>query len=268
VLNRLGYSLKKVRKTLPLKRIEQTDAIFENVALNRTKSSIGTLQLSVDVKDKVRVGQLSRKGYHRGKEAVDALDKDQHWNDTLVPFGILEIASAKSTIIVGNSKETSDFLADGFEKWYEMEKENLKLNGIHTLEIYADNGPAIHSHRTQFIKRMMEFACITNLDIHLIYYPPYHSKYNPIERVWSAVEQYWNGTILSSVEKVIKTLQNVKWKNIPLKAVFMDKVYQKGVTLSDKEMATLEEYLNRKSGLEKWDVWIKPSVEMGRLFFE
>jgi Rhodopirellula transposase DDE domain len=268
VLNRLGYSLKKVRKTLPLKRIEQTDAIFDNVFLNRKNTAIGTLRLSFDVKDKVRVGELSRKGYHRGKEDVCALDKDQHWNETLVPMGILEIESGKSTIIVGNSNETSDFIVDGFEKWYEMEKENLNLKGIHTLELYGDNGPAIHSHRTQFIKRMMEFACITNLNIHLIYYPPYHSKYNPIERVWAAVEQYWNGTILSSVDKVIKTLQNVKWKNINLNSVFIDKVYQKGISLSDKEMAKLEAFLIRKPDLQKWDVWIKPSFEMGILFFE
>ena len=115
-------------------------------------------------------------------------NKNQHWDETLVPMGILEIESGKSTVIVGNSNETSDFIVDGFEKWYEIEKEKLNFNLIHTLEIYADNGPAIHSHRTQFIKRMMEFACITNLNIHLIYYPPYHSKYNPIERVWAAVE--------------------------------------------------------------------------------
>ena len=96
VLNRLGYSLKKVRKTLPLKRIEQTDAIFDNVSDNRKSTSIGKLRLSIDVKDKVRVGQLSRKGYHRGKEEVSALDKDQHWDETLVPMGILEIESGKA----------------------------------------------------------------------------------------------------------------------------------------------------------------------------
>jgi hypothetical protein len=265
VLNRLGYTLKKVRKTLPLKRIEQTDDIFNNVSFHRKKKSIGTLKLSIDVKDKVRVGELSRKGYHRNKTDVCALDKDQHWDETLVPFGILDIESAKTTVILGNSNETSDFIVDGLEKWYELEKENLQL--IHTLEIYSDNGPAVHSNRTQFINRMMEFSCITNLNIHLIYYPPYHSKYNPIERVWAAVEQYWNGTILSSVDKVVNTIQNVKWKNVNLKAIFMNKEYQKGITLSDKEMKEREAFLVRNPELEKWDVWIKPSFDLGRLFF-
>jgi hypothetical protein len=262
----MGYTLKKVRKTLPLKRIEQTDAIFDNIAEYRKKKPIGTLKLSIDVKDKVKVGELSRKGYHRNKTEVCALDKDQHWDATLVPLGILEIESAKTTVVFGNSHETSDFIVDGLEKWYENEKFNLDL--VHTLEFYMDNGPAIHSHRTQFIKRMMEFACITQLNIHLIYFPPYHSKYNPIERVWAAVEQYWNGTILSSVDKVVNTIRNVKWNDVNLKSIFMDKSYEKGISLSDKEMKKLEEFLIRKSDLEKWDVWIKPSFEMGRLFFE
>lgn len=265
ILNRLGYTLKKVRKSLPLKRIEQTDAIFNNVAEHRKKKPVGTLKLSIDVKDKVRVGQLSRRGYHRGKTDVCALDKDQHWDETLVPFGILDIESAKTTVILGNSNETSDFIVDGLEKWYELEKENL--GHIHTLELYSDNGPAVHSNRTQFINRMMEFACITNLSIHLIYYPPYHSKYNPIERVWAAVEQYWNGMVLYSVDKVINTIQNVKWKDVNLKSVFMDKEFQKGITLTEKEMKERESLLVRKPDLEKWDIWIKPSFEMGRLFF-
>ena len=268
MLNRCGYTLKKVRKTLPLKRIPETDAIFENIGLHRKQSLPGTLKLSLDVKDKIKVGDLSRKGYHRCKDDVCALDKDQHWEESLVPLGILEIDSAETTVIVGNSYETSDFIVDGIEKWYEQTKLKLDLNLYHTLEFYMDNGPAVHSHRTQFIKRMMEFACITNLNIHLLYYPPYHSKYNPVERVWAAVEQYWNGTLLNSVDKVINTLHNVKWKNVNLQANFVDKAYQKGISLAEKEMKKLEEFLIRKPLLEKWDVWIKPSFEMGMLFLE
>jgi hypothetical protein len=47
-------------------------------------------------------------------------------------MGILEIESGKSTIIVGNSNEISDFIVDSFEKWYEREKENLNRKSIHT----------------------------------------------------------------------------------------------------------------------------------------
>ena len=91
ILNRLGYTLKKVGKSLPLKHIEQTDAIFENIAWHRAHRTPGVLKLSVDVKDKVKVGHLSRKGCCRSRQTVKALDKDQHWDSLLVPLGILQI---------------------------------------------------------------------------------------------------------------------------------------------------------------------------------
>ena len=40
---------------------------------------------------------------------------------------------------------------------------------------------------------MTAFADMTGLDIRLIYYPPYHSKYNSIERYWAGLEKSWNG---------------------------------------------------------------------------
>jgi len=262
----LGYCLTKVLKNLPLKRIDETEIIFENIAKFRQKKDSGILKISVDVKDKVKVGKLSRKGYHRQKVKVKAYDKDMNWEHKLVPLGILEIDSAISTVILGNSHETSDFIVDGLEKWYELRKTDLQE--YHTIEIYLDNGPSVHSHRTQFINRMMEFACITGLNIHLLYYPPYHSKYNPIERVWAAVENYWNGTLLTSIDKVINTISNVTWKSINLTANLVNKVYQKGITLSDEEMEIREQFIQRNQLLPKWDIFIKPSYEMGMLFIE
>lgn len=266
VLNRLQYTLKKVRKTLPLKRLKETELIFENIAFHQRRKIEGILKISIDVKDKVKVGQLSRKGYHRNILHTNALDKDQQWDVTLVPLGILEIDSAISTIVIGNSKETSDFIVDGIAAWYELRK--AEIIHYHTIEIYLDNGPSVGSKRTQFIKRIMEFSAITGLKIHLLYYPPYHSKYNPIERVWAAVENYWNGTLLTSVEKVINTVKNIKWKNIKLIPIFVDKSYEKGIKLAKQEMEKLELFLVRKTGIPKWDVFIEPSFEMGMLFLE
>lgn len=266
ILNRLNYTLKKVTKTLPLKRLQETDAIFENIAKFRQQDRLGVLQLSLDVKDKVKVGKLSRKGYNRQKEAVKAYEKDQHWEHKLVPLGILEINSAIGTVVLGNSHETSDFIVDGLEKWYELRKHDIQ--NYHTLEIYLDNGPSVNSSRTQFINRIMEFACITNLNIHLLYYPPYHSKYNPIERVWAAVENYWNGALLTSIDKVVNTIGNVTWKTVNLTATFLDKVYQKGITLSKEIMEIREQFIQRNQLLPKWDILIKPTYEMGMLFIE
>ncbi len=50
---------------------------------------------------------------------------------------------------------------------------------------------------------MVEFADWSGLEIRLVYYPPYHSKYNPIERCWSALEKKWNGVLLTCLKVVL-----------------------------------------------------------------
>ena len=93
------------------------------------------------------------------------------------------IATGALTIIFG-LKETSDFWVDGLLVWWQQQ--GCILEGIRRLVIYLDNGPKNSGRRTQFLKRMVQFADWSALEIRLVYYPPYHSKYNPIERCWSA----------------------------------------------------------------------------------
>ena len=66
-----------------------------------------------------------------------------------------------------------------------------------------DNGPEYHIRRAQFMLRLVEFASKHQVTIQLAYYPPYHSKYNPIERCWDALENYWNGSLMDSIKAVL-----------------------------------------------------------------
>jgi len=55
------------------------------------------------------------------------------------------------------------------------------------------NGPECSGRRTQFLLRLIKFADETGLCIRIIYYPPYHCKYNSIERYWAELKKSWNG---------------------------------------------------------------------------
>lgn len=125
----------------------------------------------------------------------------------LTPCGILEVVCGQLSIIVGTSSETSDFIVDSLEEWWSNRKSIH--SGIDELVINMDNGPSIGSYRTQFLKRMIEFSEKNNLIIHLVYYPPYHSKYNAIEHCWGALERNWNGTILNSIDKAIEWMKTI-----------------------------------------------------------
>ena len=105
---------------------------------------------------------------------------------------------------------------------------------------------------------MTEFSDKTGLRIRLVYYPPYHSKYNPIERCWGTLEKHWNGTILNSIEKTMNWAGTMTWKGVRPVVRFIDKVYKKGVILTKKEMDKYNERLNRSTELPKYDVRIEP----------
>ncbi len=257
IINRLGYSLKPVEKAKPLKKIKETDAIFANVhTINKAADkAANTLRISIDTKAKVNIGEFSRNGKARDKEGVKACDHDMNPDEKLVPFGILEPMSAQLTTIVGNSFETSDFIVDALEIWWEERKE--RYPEIEELVINLDNGPSVSGTRTQFLKRMLEFSEKTGLRIHLVYYPPYHSKYNPIERCWGVLEKHWNGTILNSAEKALAWIETMTWKGIKPVVKFLNKAYEKGIKLTKKEMKKYDANIERSKTLPRWDISIE-----------
>ena len=84
--------------------------------------------------------------------------------------------------------------------------------------------------------------------------PPYHSKYNPVERVWGVLEKHWNGTLLSSVSKIIGFAKSMTYNGISPTVKHVNKVYPTGVKLTKLEMKDVEKKIVRRAGLEKWSV--------------
>lgn len=241
-----------------MKKIPQTDAIFENVFReNQTADeNPNALRLSIDTKAKVKIGNLSRGGKARGLEAKIADDHDTEWQSVLVPFGILNTDNDQLSIYFGQSAETSDFIVDCLTDWWE--KHQADYGHMNEWVIDLDGGSATRSDRTQFIKRMVELAQHTQLRIRLIYYPPYHSKYNPIERCWAALENYWNGAVLDSVEMALQWAANMRWKGITPLVEWVETTYQRGVKVLEHELEGYLPFWHRSETLPKWDITIVP----------
>jgi hypothetical protein len=161
--------------------------------------------------------------------------------------------------MVGTSKETSDFIADCIDLWWTRNQQ--RFGAITQVVIDLDNGPENASSRTQFIKRMVAFADRYQLEIVLVYYPPYHSKYNPIERCWGILEQHWNGTLLNSVDTVLAWARTMTWKDVPPVVDLMDKTYEKGVRIAKKAFQKFEQRLQRDETLPKYAVRILPQTD-------
>lgn len=219
-------------------------------------TDVHTLRISIDTKATVHVGEYSRGGRSRGLEAVKALDHDMCMKEKLVPGGILEPVDGKSFLFFGTNYKTSDFMADGLLLWWQYREPELPE--INQLIINLDNGPECNGRRSQFLLRMTEFADLTGLCVRLVYYPPYHSKYNAIERYWAGLEKSWNGYLLSTVDTVINRAGNFSWKGVRTMACLVDAIYEKGVKLCGIEKRDLEQRLERSEELNYWDITIQP----------
>jgi len=255
-LNELNYRLRSVQKSRPKKKIPETDAIFDQLGQVHAEADADEtiLRLSWDAKATIPLGLFSRNG--KTRVTIRALDHDFRPEETLTPFGIFLPQYDELYLYFTPSRVTSDFIVDCLHDFWLMVRDRFPQ--VTTLLLNQDNGPQNHSRRTQFMKRLTEFVDAFQVAIQLAYYPPYHSKYNPIERVWGVLEQHWNGNLLDSVETVLNFARTMTWHGQLPVVELVDKTYHTGVRLTQKAMTALEKRFERLPGLEKWFVRIEP----------
>lgn len=203
----------------------------------------------------MKLGEFSRGGLTRGDH--QALDHDLACEGKHTPFGIVEEDSANLHIIFGSSFKTSDFIVDALFDWWEKVPVQEK-GSMPALQIKVDNGPESSGTRTQFLKRIVEFTDHIGKPVQLLYYPPYHSKYNPIERCWGILEIHWNGAKLTDTYTMIQWAKTMTWKGKNPQVMLSHKIYEKGISLTKKNMRNIENRLRRNPVLKNWDILIQP----------
>ena len=182
-------------------------------------------------------------------------DHDPPAKAKLVPIGILMRVTGALMLVFG-SRATSAAWVDALQLWWRGVGAGFRH--IKRLVVYLDNGPEHSGRRTQFLKRMVQFADWSGLEIRLVYYPPYPSKYNPIERCWSALEKEWNGVLLTCLKVVLRCALRMTWRGRQPTVKRLHGVYPDGVRVPAKEMKPYEARLQRSATLPSYDITIIP----------
>lgn len=239
-----------------MKKLPETDAIFERLAqVNPSADADETsLRLSVDAKATIPLGLFSRGGYSR--LSIKAWDHDFKPQAKVTPVGVFLPQSNQLYLFLITGPLTADAIVDCIRETWLLIADRFPT--VRTLVLNLDNGPENHSRRTQFMKRLTELVDEFQLTIELAYYPPYHSKYNPVERVWGVLEQHWNGALLDSLNTVLQFAKTMTYNCVHPVVKQMTKTYQTGVKLTQRAMAELEQRFERLPGLEKYFVRISP----------
>mgnify|MGYP002519675252 CR=1 FL=1 len=257
LLTDLDYKIQKVKKTKVLDKIPKTDAIFENV--NETKQFISLSNndvavISIDDKNRKKIGNISDNGYSWFNKK--ALDHDTNFDCSIVPFGILDLKTNETFVYCSKGSSTANFKVDCIENYLKKKKETFDIK---RLIIFLDNEPENSSRRTLWIKCLIDLSKKYNISIELVYYPPYHSKYNPIERYWARLQLSWSGLIINTVDKLIETINKVKWKGVYTQATLVNKEYKRGISIDKEKIRILERnHIYREDGIEKWSLVITP----------
>jgi hypothetical protein len=240
----------------PPKKVEQTDAIFAHVkeVHEQAAGAADTLRLSLDSKAPVVIGPFSRGGQSR--TGTTAVDHDFKPEGVLTPFGIFQPGTSESELFFTDSKVSSDFMVDCLEQWIAERAEALQQ--VRKLVLDLDNGPENSGQRSQWLLRLVQLAQKYQWQVILVYYPPYHSKYNPIERLWGILENYWRGELLESEAAVLGYAGNMTYRGKHPQVHRNQKPYAKGVKLKKSQKKRLEKWLHREPGLEKWAITIAP----------
>ena len=204
----------------------------------------------------MKIGEYARGGLTRGDN--QASDHDMGCKEKYVPCGIVDEDNAELTITFGSSYKTSDFIVDALTaKWEampEQEKADTRL-----MQLTMDHGPESSGRRTQFLSRMVQLADAIHKPIQLLYYPPYHSKYHPIERCWGILELQWNGTKLIDAETMLEWAKNMTWKGRRPVVALSRKAYAKCIALGKAAMQAVAARLKRDLTLPKYDIVINPA---------
>lgn len=166
--------------------------------------SLNSPVLSIDCKKKERLGNLYRAGKVYTNGVIEVYDHDySHLSaGKIIPHGIYDIALNKGYISIGNSHETAEFIIDNLFWWWE----NF---GIHhypdakNMLILCDAGGANSYRHYAFKKQLLRLSKKIGVDIIICHYPPYSSKWNPIEHsLFCHVHRSMQGVIFSSYELV------------------------------------------------------------------
>ena len=213
------------------------------------------LRLSMDAKATVKVGPFARGG--KSRALVAAVDHDFHPAATRTPVGIF-LPTLDELLVSGvTSKVTRDCRVDRLTQWWEAVRE--RFAPITPLVLNVENGPENHRRRTQCMQRLVECGHQYHVLVRLASSPPYHSKYNPIERCWGILANHWHGALLDSIDPALQCAATMPWQGTPPLVALVTTTSQTGVTWTKEAMEAVEAKSKRLPHLGKWLVDIVPA---------
>jgi len=256
-----GFSRRKMSKSLPLRQVEDRDAQFMNIRrLRQEYKDSGLPVISVDTKKKEMMGNFYRDGRCFCKESRKVSDHDflTFSGGMVTPHGVYDVQRNEGYLTCGTTAhDTCAFNIDCIEDWWGV-RERLNYHPAKRLLILADGGGSNSSRNRRFRQELQELSDRTGLEIRMAHYPPYTSKWNPIEhRMFSHVSRGWKGMVFNDVVEMLLPAMHVTTKTgLSVYANLSTRQYEKGIKVSE---SFVQDYpVIHDEHLGQWNYLVRP----------
>lgn len=233
LLKKHGYRRRKAQKKVSMKQdVKNRNEQFEKIAQLRAEfEAAGNPIVSLDTKKKEHLGNFYRDGRLYTLEELQTYDHDfsSQAEGIVIPHGIYDVQRNEGYIHLGTSHDTSEFACDSLQYWWTTYGRQNYPNATAIL-VLCDGGGSNNVRHYIFKQDLQALADEIGVEIRIAHYPPYCSKYNPIEhRLFPHVTRTCQGVIFTSIE-LVKELMEKTRTSTGLKTFvhIMDKVYETG----------------------------------------
>jgi len=237
LLKKHNYRRRKAQKKRTMKQVTNRNAQFENIArLIAEYQATGNPVICMDTKKKEYLGNFYRDGQLYTLEELQTYDHDftSFAEGIILPHSLYDIGLNIGYIQLGTSHDTSEFACDSFRYWWYTYGVHQYPNTTSIL-VPCDGGGSNSSRHYIFKQDLQALAEEIGIEIRITHFPPYCSKWNPIEhRLFPHVTRACQGVIFTSIELVKELMEKTHTKT-GLKAFvhIIDRAYQTGRKVAD-----------------------------------
>ena len=254
--------LRKIRKDLAGEDHSDRNAQFENIAeLMERHETAGNPWFSMDTKAKEHLGKLYRAGRIRSSSPFLAFDHDfPSWADgVVIPHGIYDHRHRRGHINIGLSRDTAKFACDSFA-WYWNRIGKQRYPDATSILLACDGGGSNFSQKYIFKHDLQQLTDRIGVEIRVAHYPPYRSKYNPIERrFFPHVGRACAGMLFDSLETVVTLMRRASTTTgLTTTVNVIRREYQKGRNATEQMKQNLQIAFDQL--LPKWNYKAIPQI--------
>lgn len=230
LLEEFGFSHRRAEKTQSMGHHPDRNAQFENVAqLKEEYLKSGLPVISMDTKTKEPLGNFFREGrlYTTGSIQVYDHDFRSQADALVIPHGLYDVGRNAGHVTLGLSRDTSEFACDSLRLWWEHYGRHTYPHADIMLLLCDCGGSNSYRHYI-FKEDLQRLADELDMPIRVAHYPPYCSKYNPIEhRLFPHIARACRGVIFKTLDIVQRLIQKTSTSTgLRVTLNVIDKIYE------------------------------------------